>query len=78
MKVLNASFPPSSIYQLERRATRGVAYLHLLELILIPLVHGDGTDERDMDTEACRSAFCEGVLEGGYAYLCVHQNTPDR
>jgi hypothetical protein len=22
-------------------------------LILIPLVHGDGTDERDMDTEAC-------------------------
>jgi len=45
MNALNASFPPSY------RVSYGVPYvghsadLHFLELILVPLVHGDGPNE---------------------------------
>jgi len=42
---LNASFPPSYRVNFGELYVGHSADLHLLELILVPFVHGDGPDE---------------------------------
>jgi hypothetical protein len=41
MNVLNASFPPSCIVSSLPIAEEAEADLHLLELVLVPFVHGN-------------------------------------
>lgn len=55
---------------------RRSANLHLLELILVPFVHSDGPDERDVDTEAYLSA--EATQSSDHTYLGGHQSIRDR
>jgi len=52
MNDLKASFPPSYGVNFGVLNVGHSADLHLLELILVPFVHSDGPDERDVDTEA--------------------------
>lgn len=55
MNDLKASLPPSWGASGWFDASQAVIHLHLLELVLGPLVHGDGADERNVDPEACQS-----------------------